>query len=592
MAAQKAEVGEGRAFENPVDMQTFINGIDIIFGFTLSDLRQAQSADNELGYMIEWLMNSSSPTERDLFLASPYRAGLSTDLVIEQMSMCSVETFGGLTRGTQVDEAQRAQRILSRPFATFLPVDKEFQIKPYIDLSCRYSLDIGLRRSTMRGLLVCVVLAIGVATASGLRAKTSKRFLLNNGQGLTSSQESQIKNGFDSAKYIADKIDKADFGGVAGALVGKFSSFLGVLGPFVGLALSLFGGDSPELTLLKRLFTEVENRFDQIDVQFAQLRQQIAFIPTQVHFTDLESNINAVQSELITLSKVTNLAGYKYEAGEFKNTYDRTYESSGVKLFQGIVHGGLTTGGIFQEFMAHSGNDRRATQNFMLGTLNLLMRAAALEMTYAEINNDPNHALKQSAWADRFTQVKNKMVALDNEIVRNYHTQMTRDVNDFATTHPKGGLSNTDFSSQLYSTLTKKFYWRDWFVVAAATYGTDKLISHACEYSQHDNHGRSIYIASVDKSKKVMDTHAASAATSGLHLYRSFVGHGDLQRHYVCVNAADGYNGLPDSARNHCNTYAAAGVYCTHNTDIHLHAPAARLHSYTAHGANRVYLFG
>ncbi|WAR13500.1 hypothetical protein MAR_027680, partial [Mya arenaria] len=44
-----------------------------------------------------------------------YRAGLSTDLVIEQMSMCSVETFGGLTRGTQVDEAQRAQRILSRP---------------------------------------------------------------------------------------------------------------------------------------------------------------------------------------------------------------------------------------------------------------------------------------------------------------------------------------------------------------------------------------------------------------------------------------------------------------------------------------------
>ncbi|XP_052818486.1 uncharacterized protein LOC128244526 [Mya arenaria] len=444
----------------------------------------------------------------------------------------------------------------------------------------------------MRGLLICVVLAIGVATASDLRAMSSKRFLLHNGQGLTSSQESQIKNGFDSAKCIADKIDKADFGGVVGALVGKFSSFLGVLGPFVGLGLSFFGAESPELSLLKHLFTEVENRFDHIDVQFAQLRRQVAFVATQVHFTDLESNINAVHSEFITLTKVTNSAGYKYEAGEFKDTYDRTYESSGIKLYQGIIHGGLTTGGIFQEFMAHSRNDRRATQKFMLGTLNLLMRAAALEMTYAEINNDPNHALKQSAWTDRFTRVKNKMLAIDNEIPTHYHTQMTSDVNDFASTHPKGGLSNTDFSSQLYSMLTNKFYWRDWLVIVAETYGTDKLINHACEYNQHDNHGRSIVIASVDKSKKAMDMHAAATAAHGLHLYRTWIGRPDLQHHYACVNAADGYNGLPDSARNHCTTYAAAGVYCTHNTDIHLHAPAARLYSYTAHASNRVYLFG
>ncbi|XP_052815076.1 uncharacterized protein LOC128242080 [Mya arenaria] len=444
----------------------------------------------------------------------------------------------------------------------------------------------------MRVLLICVVLTIGVATASELRAKSSKRFLLTNGHGLTSTQQSQIQNGFNAAKFVADKIDKKDFGGAVGALVGKFSSFLGVLGPFVGLALSFFGKPSAELTLLKTLFTEVENRFDHIDVQFAQLRQQVAFIPTQVHFTDLESNINAVHSEFITLSKTTNLAGYKYEAGEFKNTYDRTYESSGIKLYQGITHGGLTTGGIFQEFMAHSGNDRRGTQNFMLGTLNLLMRAAALEMTYAEINNDPNHARKQSDWVNRITQVKNKMVALDNEIVIHYHTQMTSDVNNFATTHPKGGLSNTDFSSQLYGMLTNKFFWRDWFVMVGDTYGSDKLITHACEYSQHDNHGRSIYIASVERSKTAMDQHAATTAMSGLHLYRSFVSHANQQRHYLCVSPADGYNGLPDSARNHCNTYAAAGVYCTHNTDIHLHAPAARMHSITPHGANRAFLFG
>ncbi|XP_052815697.1 uncharacterized protein LOC128242546 [Mya arenaria] len=137
------------------------------------------------------------------------------------------------------------------------------------------------------------------------------------------------------------------------------------------------------------------------------------------------------------------------------------------------------------------------------------------------------------------------------------------------------------------------FYWRDLLVIAAATYGTDKLISHACDYNQHDNHGRSIIIASVAKSKKAMDRNAASAATSGLHLHNvRYKGQYSPSGHNVCVNPGDGYNGLPDSARNHCTTYAAAGVYCTHNTDIQLHAPASRLHSLTKTDANRVFLFG
>lgn len=305
------------------------------------------------------------------------------------------------------------------------------------------------------------VLAISVALASGHRneiedAMYARRFLLNDGKGLTPSQTSQIQNGFNTAEKLAEKMDNLDFEGVTGALIGSASSFLGALGPFVGLVLSFFGGDSPELSLIKKLFTQVENRFDQIDVQFAQLQRQVRFVPTQVHFTDLESNINAVQSELNTLSQVTNAAGYKYESNEFKHTFDRTYESAGVKLFNGIVHGGLTTGGIFHEFMLYSTYDRKETQRFMLGTLNLLMRAAALEMTYSEINNDPNQATKLKNWESRFNQVKSKMTAIDHEIISHYHNQMITDVNDFAKQHPKGSLSNSDFSNQLYKKLTGK----------------------------------------------------------------------------------------------------------------------------------------
>ena len=309
----------------------------------------------------------------------------------------------------------------------------------------------------MLTILLYVILVVGVTKASDQPVKSSevessrtRRLFLD------STQHSQIKGGFDSATNLFDKMDKLDFGGVTGALVGSVSSFLGAVGPFVGLVLSLFSGPSPEYRLLKRLFTEVENRFDQVDVQFAALRRQVAFVATQVHFTDLESNINAVQSELNVFSQVTNSAGYKSESQEFIHIFDRTYESSGIKLYNAIIHGGLTTGGLFHEFMTHSTYDRKATQRFMFGTLNLLMRASALEMTYAQLKHDPNLEIKRKNWISYFGQVKNKMIAIDKEVVNNYHNQMVSDVNAFGTLHSKGTLSNSDFTSQLYTKRTTK----------------------------------------------------------------------------------------------------------------------------------------
>ena len=286
----------------------------------------------------------------------------------------------------------------------------------------------------------------------------SKRFLLAHG-GLTSSQQTLIKEGFNVANDLATKIDAQDFAGVIGKVAGAASQFLGAIGPFVGLALSLFGSQaqSPELQLIKRLFTQVENRFDQVDLQFDQLRRQLAFTPTLIAFNELESNINALKAKFITLSKVTNLAGYKYEANNFKTVFDSTYQSAGTKLFNGIIHGGVLTGGIFHEFQVYRQNDRKETQSFMLGTLNLLIRAAALEMAYSEVTNDPGVAQKRSTWNSHISQVKDKMSHIDQDIVSKYHTAAVKDIGDFSTANPStGGLNNNDFGTQLYNMLSKK----------------------------------------------------------------------------------------------------------------------------------------
>ena len=304
----------------------------------------------------------------------------------------------------------------------------------------------------MRAFLLCIIVAVGVTTASGQQDDPgrTKRVLLD------SSQQATIQNGFDVATHLFNEMDKVDLGNVANKLVTGVSGFLGAVGPFVGFALSFFSGPSPELELLKKMFTQVELRFDNVDRQFAQLRNAVSFVATQVHFTDLESNINAVQAELKTLSEVTSTAGYTAEAQEFIRTYDRTYESAGIKLYNSIYYGGLASGGLFDEFMKHSLYDRKQTQKFMIGCLNLLMRAASLEMTYAQLKHSPNIAIKKGDWMTRFGNFKTKMLNIDNVIVRHYHTQMITDINDLATQYPKEKLSNTDFATQLYNKLSSK----------------------------------------------------------------------------------------------------------------------------------------
>jgi len=219
----------------------------------------------------------------------------------------------------------------------------------------------------------------------------------------------------------------------------------------------MFGpAESPELQAIKKLFTTVENRFDQVDLQFSDLRRQIAFIPTRIAFNGIESNINAVQHQLITLSKVHSLQNHKYEANEFVNMYNRAYTSDGPKLYNSIMHGGLVRDVLFFEFMKFSQYDCKATQKFMLGTLNLLLRATALEMAYREITSDPGMASDCRIWESMCSDVKTKMTNIDHEITNHYHPHAVKDIDVLAAQFPKGGLSNDEFATKLYNNLKNK----------------------------------------------------------------------------------------------------------------------------------------
>ena len=57
-----------------------------------------------------------------------------------------------------------------------------------------------------------------------------------------------------------------------------------------------------------------------------------------------------------------------------------------------------------------------------------------------------------------------------------------------------------------------QYDWRDWFVFVSGVHDSRTLNVHACEYYQHDSHGRTIAVASTLKSK----AHISSTTTAAI----------------------------------------------------------------------------
>ena len=309
----------------------------------------------------------------------------------------------------------------------------------------------------MWSLLLCVIVAVGVTTASDqhvenreVESSRTKRLYL------TTTQTGLIQHGYDAANSLFEKMDKLNFAGVAGDLVSGMSSFLGAVGPAVGILLTIFTGPSATDRRLKDLLNKVENGFSRMDVKFDDLKRQVAFVATQVQFNTLEANIKTLQAEYNTLKSTTNRAGYNFASTQFISIYENTYQDAGRKLAEAVTHGGVLTGGLFNDYLTHSTYDRKQTEQFMLRTLNLLIRASSLEMAYQQLKHSPNAGIKRNEWITRFTTIKNKMMKIDGLAVSHYHTQAVTDINNFGTLHPKGSLSSTDFVNQLYSQLSTK----------------------------------------------------------------------------------------------------------------------------------------
>ncbi|CAC5390503.1 unnamed protein product [Mytilus coruscus] len=144
--------------------------------------------------------------------------------------------------------------------------------------------------------------------------------------------------------------------------------------------------ESEELAFMKNMMNNIDNRLDRMDNRFNDIERLIQWNVVQVNFGQLEQRINAVSLEFQYVYAVPQ-AAVQNRKKIFIANYDGDYQNSGTKLYQAIVQ----KQGTFQEnlgtsVLRYTKNDRRKTQIFLLGVMQLLLQAVKVEMGYLLVN--------------------------------------------------------------------------------------------------------------------------------------------------------------------------------------------------------------
>ena len=325
---------------------------------------------------------------------------------------------------------------------------------------------------------------------------------------LSYAEKTQIRKGLDVGKAIAKFISSGDFKETMRTIGTSVGKYLGVLGPFMGLVLSFVpASDSAELNYMKDMMKDIDTRFDRLDSRFDEIGRKIDWIGEEVTFSQLEMNIltMALEYELVYEVSSEHTADQK---AHFVRRYDNDYDSSGSKLYQACVGSFIFSENLGKAVMSKTNNDRKETNIYLLGTMQLLLQAAKIEIAYLKARDSSTEHLT-SVWEQRILEVKNKFDEVDRDVALMYKDQSGIDIDDYAA--EKSDLSNEDFSAGLYDILSGKFYWKDWFVVIYnPIWGWDKhTVSTQDGHIKFRQNGRNIVVSCTDKSSPILDLNAA-----------------------------------------------------------------------------------
>lgn len=377
-----------------------------------------------------------------------------------------------------------------------------------------------------------------------------------------------LQAGTELTKAIADK----NFKGTMGKLATKVGPYLGMVGPVVGILFSVTGRtqDSDELQFMRNMLATIENRFDQVDQKLDELARKIDWNTAQIQFFLIEKKILPMKIELDKFFNASNKEEVASFQKTFTNMYECVYENSGQLLYQLIVsRGSIFSNNLLQEVMRASDSDRRAIQVFMLGLTKLLLVGSQIELTYCKLKHPSSLDRLKTKWTRQMDQLRLAMEAADRK-VKNKYPEVSLKNGKMILTHSQGNSStNQKAAEDVYKKLTKKFYWRNWFV---AVYDDIKghqnhQVGYCNGYHVFRHAGFNLLVASNLKKTAALDKYTAEKIINSATIVRN------VWWFSSDLNAKEIYKSV--NAFRTCK-YTAFGVIRS-NAHVHIKAEYSRL---------------
>ncbi|CAC5400052.1 unnamed protein product [Mytilus coruscus] len=290
--------------------------------------------------------------------------------------------------------------------------------------------------------------------------------------------------GLEAGKSIAEVLEKKEFVDVLRKIGENVGPYLGAVGPLIGFVSAFFQTESAELAYMKEIMKYIDSRFDEMDKRFDSIEQMIKWNVVQVNFGQIEQRIKAMAREYRYLYIVPPVAVENRKKIYISN-YESDYQNSGTKLYQSIVN----KQGTFQEdlgtsVLRYTDSDRKKTQLFLRGVMQLLLQAIKVELAYLfSYKYDHNANFMKLQWINRTEE------DIDEYSAKNY------------------GKPNNQFATELFNLLSGKYYWRDWIVVSYNPISgrSRHMMRVTGGHTLLRKHGRNLLVTSVDKNHPVMN---------------------------------------------------------------------------------------
>ncbi|KAK3086008.1 hypothetical protein FSP39_012077 [Pinctada imbricata] len=237
-----------------------------------------------------------------------------------------------------------------------------------------------------------------------------------------------IHKGLDIGLALGEKMAEVAFESSMTMLAKSFGPFLGALGPAVEFLMNFIGGDSEELAYMKKMFENIERRFDMVDDRFKGVNRQIKWSSTQINFGKHENTIKVLNHALQNVVQAREEVVGDYR-DKFIRLYENNWKNDPYVLYSSVTSDSLINKNVIVILKSYLENHRGKIQNFLLGLTELVVRGISIELSYLQMKNKTVfREERQKYWMDKVASMRKVMLKADSDIKKNYKKQIEIDV--------------------------------------------------------------------------------------------------------------------------------------------------------------------